>query len=46
MRKYISIDIPVVFLSALDEVKNKTKGFDISGVDNITKPFQAFFYFF
>ena len=34
-------DIPVVFLSALDEVKNKTKGFEVGGVDYITKPFQG-----
>jgi PAS domain S-box-containing protein len=34
-------DIPVVFLSALDEVENKTKGFDVGGVDYITKPFQG-----
>lgn len=34
-------EIPVVFLSALDEVKNKTKGFEVGGVDYITKPFQG-----
>jgi len=34
-------EIPVVFLSALDEVENKTKGFDVGGVDYITKPFQG-----
>ena len=34
-------DIPVVFLSALEEVENKTKGFEIGGVDYITKPFQG-----
>jgi PAS domain S-box-containing protein len=34
-------DIPVVFLSALGEVGNKTKGFEAGGVDYITKPFQG-----
>jgi len=34
-------DIPVVFLSALEEVENKTKGFEVGGVDYITKPFQG-----
>jgi PAS domain S-box-containing protein len=34
-------DIPVVFLSALEDVENKTKGFQAGGVDYITKPFQG-----
>lgn len=34
-------DIPVVFLSALEEVENKTKGFEAGGLDYITKPFQG-----
>jgi PAS domain S-box-containing protein len=34
-------DIPVVFLSALEEVENKTKGFKAGGLDYITKPFQG-----
>lgn len=34
-------DIPVVFLSALDEVEEKTRGFEVGGVDYITKPFQG-----
>jgi PAS domain S-box-containing protein len=34
-------DIPVVFLSALEEVENKTKGFEAGGIDYITKPFQG-----
>ena len=34
-------DIPVVFLSALEEVESKTKGFELGGVDYITKPFQG-----
>jgi PAS domain S-box-containing protein len=34
-------DIPVIFLSALHEVKDKLKGFEAGGVDFITKPFQV-----
>lgn len=34
-------EIPVIFLSALDEVINKVQGFAVGGVDYITKPFQA-----
>jgi len=34
-------DIPVIFLSALDEAMDKVKAFDVGGVDYITKPFQA-----
>jgi DNA-binding NtrC family response regulator len=34
-------DIPVIFLSALDEVVSKIKGFEAGGVDYITKPFQV-----
>jgi signal transduction histidine kinase len=33
-------DIPVIFLSALDDLKNKVKGFSVGAVDYITKPFQ------
>jgi DNA-binding NtrC family response regulator len=33
--------IPVIFLSALEEVEHKTKGFEVGGVDYITKPFQG-----
>ncbi len=33
-------DIPVIFLSALNEVVDKLKGFEVGGVDYITKPFQ------
>lgn len=33
-------EIPVIFISALDEVLDKVKAFSIGGVDYITKPFQ------
>jgi diguanylate cyclase (GGDEF)-like protein len=33
-------EIPVIFLSALDEVLDKVKAFGLGGVDYITKPFQ------
>jgi diguanylate cyclase (GGDEF)-like protein len=33
-------EIPVIFLSALDEVLDKVKAFGAGGVDYITKPFQ------
>lgn len=33
--------IPVIFLSALDEVVDKVKAFTVGGVDYITKPFHA-----
>jgi two-component system sensor histidine kinase/response regulator len=33
-------DIPILFISALDELKDKVKAFNIGGVDYITKPFQ------
>ncbi len=35
-----SHDIPVIFISALNEIQNKVQGFDVGGVDYITKPFQ------
>jgi signal transduction histidine kinase len=34
-------DIPVIFISALNEVFDKVKAFSIGGVDYITKPFQS-----
>ncbi|WP_256871833.1 response regulator [Nostoc sp. TCL26-01] len=32
--------IPIIFISALDQTIDKVKAFDIGGVDYITKPFQ------
>lgn len=34
-------DIPVIFISALNEVFDKVTAFDVGGVDYITKPFQV-----
>jgi two-component system sensor histidine kinase/response regulator len=34
-------EIPVIFISALDEVLDKVKAFNIGGADYITKPFQT-----
>ena len=33
-------DIPVIFMTALSEAEDKVTGFDLGGVDYITKPFQ------
>ncbi len=33
-------DVPVIFISALQETENKLAAFDAGGVDYITKPFQ------
>jgi len=33
-------DIPVIFLSSLDDLANKLRGFEVGGADYITKPFQ------
>ncbi len=33
-------DIPVIFISALNEIFDKVKAFAVGGVDYITKPFQ------
>lgn len=33
-------EIPVIFISALDELPDKVKAFEAGGVDYITKPFQ------
>lgn len=37
----ITREIPVIFLSALNEVADKIKAFQVGGVDYITKPFQV-----
>ncbi len=34
-------DIPVIFMSALNEMFDKVKAFEVGGVDYITKPFQV-----
>jgi light-regulated signal transduction histidine kinase (bacteriophytochrome) len=34
-------EIPVIFLSALDDVFDKVKAFNTGGIDYITKPFQV-----
>lgn len=34
-------DVPIIFISALDQLFNKVKAFELGGVDYITKPFQA-----
>jgi len=34
-------DTPVIFISALEEMEDKIKGFVAGGVDYITKPFQV-----
>jgi two-component system cell cycle response regulator len=34
-------DIPVIFISALDDLLDKVKAFQVGGVDYITKPFQV-----
>lgn len=39
-RESATTDIPVIFLSALDDVKNKVKAFDIGAVDYVIKPFE------
>ncbi len=34
-------NIPVIFISAIDEVVDKVKAFEVGGVDYITKPFHV-----
>ena len=34
-------DIPVIFMSALEEVWDKVKAFEVGGIDYISKPFQV-----
>ena len=33
-------NIPIVFITALDEIENKTSAFEVGAVDYITKPFE------
>jgi len=33
--------IPIIFLSALDDVESKVKAFELGGIDYITKPFNT-----
>lgn len=33
-------DIPIIFISALDDTSDKIKAFEVGGVDYVTKPFQ------
>lgn len=35
-----TMEIPVIFMSALTDTEEKVKGFQLGGVDYITKPFQ------
>ncbi len=33
-------NIPIIFLTAMSEIQNKTRGFELGAVDYITKPFE------
>jgi sigma-B regulation protein RsbU (phosphoserine phosphatase) len=33
-------ELPIMFLSSLEDVKNKTRGFEVGGNDYLTKPFE------
>ncbi|MEE9364208.1 MAG: hybrid sensor histidine kinase/response regulator [Cellulophaga sp.] len=32
--------IPIIFITGMDKIENKIKGFDVGGVDYVTKPFN------
>ena len=34
-------DVPVIFLTALGDVRDKVRAFEVGGVDYVTKPFQV-----
>lgn len=34
-------EIPIIFITAMDQIEAKTKGFEIGAVDYITKPFEV-----
>jgi sigma-B regulation protein RsbU (phosphoserine phosphatase) len=34
-------EVPVIFLSSLEDIKNKTLGFEVGGNDYLTKPFEV-----
>lgn len=34
-------EIPIIFISALDDLQDKLRGFEVGGADYIVKPFQA-----
>src|SRR3982751_4996202 len=34
-------ELPVMFLSSLEDVKNKARGFEVGGNDYVTKPFEV-----
>lgn len=36
-----TMDIPIIFLTAMGDVEDKMKGFNLGAVDYITKPFQV-----
>ena len=36
-----TLEIPIIYLSAMDETAHKVEGFKAGGVDYITKPFQS-----
>lgn len=37
----VTAEIPIIFISALDDILDKVKAFSIGGVDYITKPFHV-----